>query len=40
LEGDLENKFNRIKGDLGINQNTEVVRALINEKAKSMEGPK
>jgi len=37
LEGDLEDKFNRIKEHLGITQSTEIVRALINEKARSLE---
>jgi len=37
LEGDWEQKFNRIKDHLGITQSTEVVRALINEKARDLE---
>jgi len=38
LEGDWEKKFKAIKEHLGISQNTEVVRSLINEKARNLEG--
>jgi len=36
LEGDLENKFNIIKENLGLKQSTEVVRTLINQKARQL----
>ena len=38
LEGELKEKFEKIKADLGLENNSEVIRFLINEKYKQLFG--